>query len=46
MVIENLSGMGRETVKLLAKCGANVIALTRSQSDLDSLKKEVSIMLL
>ncbi|XP_033102594.1 L-xylulose reductase-like isoform X1 [Anneissia japonica] len=34
-------GIGRDTVKLLAKCGADVYALSRTQSDLDSLKAEV-----
>ena len=35
-------GIGRATVKLLAKCGANIVALSRTKSDLDSLKTEVS----
>ncbi|CAB3990735.1 L-xylulose reductase [Paramuricea clavata] len=35
-------GIGRATAILLAKCGANVIALSRTQNDLDSLKTEVS----
>lgn len=34
-------GIGREVAKLLSKCGANVIALTRTQSDLDTLKEEI-----
>ena len=34
-------GIGRETAKTLVKCGAEVIALSRTQSDLDSLKQEV-----
>jgi len=33
-------GIGRDTAKLLAKCGAEVFALSRTQSDLDSLKEE------
>jgi short-subunit dehydrogenase len=37
-----LEGIGRATVKLLAKCGANIVALSRTRSDLDSLKTEVS----
>ncbi|XP_046849020.1 L-xylulose reductase-like [Xenia sp. Carnegie-2017] len=35
-------GIGRATVKLLSKCGANIVALSRTKSDLDSLKDEVS----
>ncbi|CAB3992661.1 Hypothetical predicted protein, partial [Paramuricea clavata] len=31
--------IGRATAILLAECGANVIALSRTQSDLDSLKE-------
>ncbi|XP_041473957.1 L-xylulose reductase-like [Lytechinus variegatus] len=34
-------GIGRGIAVALAKCGASVTALTRSQADLDSLKKEV-----
>ena len=34
-------GIGCATAKFLAKCGADVIALSRTQADLDSLKKEV-----
>lgn len=34
-------GIGHATVKALVKCGAKVIALSRTQSDLESLKKEV-----
>ena len=33
-------GIGRTTAKALLKCGAEVIALSRTQSDLDSLKQE------
>lgn len=33
-------GIGREIVKVLAECGAEVIALSRTQADLDSLKAE------
>jgi hypothetical protein len=36
-----LTGIGRSTAKALAQGGAEVIALTRSQSDLDSLVAEV-----
>ena len=36
-------GIGRATVILLAKCGANIVALSRTKSDLDSLKTEVSL---
>ena len=35
------TGIGRSTAKMLVKCGAEVIALSRTQEDLDSLKKEV-----
>jgi len=34
-------GIGREICILLAKSGAKVIAVTRTQGDLDSLKKEI-----
>ena len=34
-------GIGRDTAKALVECGAEVIALSRTQSDLDSLKVEV-----
>ena len=33
-------GIGRTTAKALFQCGAEVIALSRTQSDLDSLKQE------
>lgn len=33
-------GIGRSTAKMLVKCGAEVIALSRTQADLNSLKKE------
>ncbi len=33
-------GIGRELVKFLAECGADVVAVSRSQADLDSLKAE------
>ena len=35
------TGIGRDTAKMLVKCGAEVIALSRTQSDLDSLRQEV-----
>lgn len=35
------AGIGRATCIALAKYGAQVIALSRTQSDLDSLKNEV-----
>lgn len=35
------AGIGRATVKALAQYGAEVIALSRTQADLDSLKQEV-----
>ena len=35
-------GIGRATVLLLAKCGAIVIAVSRTQDDLDSLKEQVT----
>jgi NAD(P)-dependent dehydrogenase (short-subunit alcohol dehydrogenase family) len=34
-------GIGRELCKLLAACGAKVVALSRTQSDLDSLCAEI-----
>ena len=34
-------GIGRETVKALVECGAEVVALSRTQSDLDSLSSEL-----
>lgn len=34
-------GIGREVAHVLSKCGAHVIAISRSQEDLDSLKKEI-----
>ncbi|XP_013390500.1 L-xylulose reductase isoform X1 [Lingula anatina] len=34
-------GLGRDLVKVLAKCGAEVCALSKTQADLDSLKEEV-----
>lgn len=36
-----LKGIGRSTAKMLVECGAEVIALSRTQADLDSLKEEV-----
>ena len=39
-------GIGRATAKFLTKCGADVIALSRTQADLDSLKEEVQMLLL
>ena len=38
------AGIGRALVKALAQCGAEVIAFSRTQSDLDSLKHEVKIL--
>ena len=35
------AGIGRATVKALAKCGAQVLALSRTQADLEALEKEV-----
>src|SRR4051812_31479506 len=35
-------GIGREIVKHLAACGASVVALSRTDADLVSLKSEVS----
>ena len=37
----SFSGIGRDTAKKLIEYGAEVIALSRTQSDLDSLQKEV-----
>ena len=36
------AGIGRAVAKALAQCGAEVVAFSRTQSDLDSLKEEVS----
>ena len=36
------AGIGRATAKALVLCGAEVIALSRTQDDLDSLKDEVT----
>ena len=36
------AGIGRATAKALAESGAEVIAFSRTQADLDSLIKEVS----
>src|SRR3954451_4049876 len=33
-------GIGREIVKVLTECGAEVVAVSRTQADLDSLKAE------
>ena len=33
------------TAKMLAQCGAEVIALSRTQADLDSLKEEVILLI-
>ena len=33
-------GIGREIVRVLAECGAEVVAVSRTQADLDSLKAE------
>lgn len=38
-----VAGIGRAVVKALAQCGAEVIAFSRTQADLESLKEEVSI---
>lgn len=35
------TGIGRAVVKALAQCGAEVVAFSRTQADLDSLKTEV-----
>ena len=35
------TGIGRATVKALVQCGAEVIALSRTEADLESLKQEV-----
>ena len=37
------AGIGRAVVKALAQCGAEVIAFSRTQADLDSLKTEVRL---
>ena len=37
------TGIGRAVVKALAQCGAEVIAFSRTQADLDSLKQEVCV---
>jgi NAD(P)-dependent dehydrogenase (short-subunit alcohol dehydrogenase family) len=41
VIFSVFQGIGRATALLLAECGANVIALTRTQTDLDSLKTQV-----
>lgn len=38
-----LAGIGRAVVKALAQSGAEVIAFSRTQADLDSLREEVGI---
>ncbi len=38
-----LTGIGRSTAKALAKSGAEVVAFSRTQADLDSLKEEVQL---
>lgn len=40
-MIFDFPGIGRETAKFLAKYGAEVIALSRTKADLDSLSLEV-----
>lgn len=40
------SGIGRATTLALAHCGAKVVAVTRSQADLNSLLQEVTLLLL
>ena len=39
------AGIGRSTVKGLAKYGAEVVAFSRTEADLQSLKQEVSVYL-
>ncbi|XP_072030085.1 L-xylulose reductase-like [Amphiura filiformis] len=39
--LRRFAGIGRVTATKLAECGARVIALSRTQADLDSLKQEV-----
>lgn len=39
-------GIGRATTLALAHCGAKVVAVTRSQADLNSLLQEVTLLLL
>ena len=39
-----LKGIGRATCIALAKHGAEVIGFSRTQSDLDSLRNEVSVV--
>lgn len=41
----NIQGIGRDTAKMLANLGAQVIAVSRTQADLDSLQAEVSMFL-
>lgn len=36
------AGIGRAVVEALSQCGAEVIAFSRTQADLDSLKQDVS----
>ena len=37
-----VSGIGRGVALKLAECGAQVVAISRTQSELDSLKQEVT----
>ena len=43
-ILGSIVGIGRGTVKGLVECGAEVIAVSRTQADLDSLQKEVCIL--
>ena len=38
---DSFAGIGRDIALSLAKCGAEVVALTRSKADLDTLVVEV-----
>lgn len=39
-----LAGIGRATALALAQCGAEVVAVTRTKADLDSLVEEVTAL--
>lgn len=41
MICDHFSGIGRETVKRLVKLGADVVALSKTLENLETLKAEV-----
>ena len=46
LVYKIFVGIGRELVKGLVESGADVVAISRTQSDLDSLKENVRIKII